>query len=172
MSARLSAQIAPSDTGAGYFGNLPRYALPTLQAAFDRVMTRQYKSQAIHTGLKKDLLELGVEAPSFSVLNEWIESVLHGRIERPLGPIENSSASAEGGEVRADEAAQPEPFSLLTPTDWLQAKKTTPNALSELVARAIDEKAAALRTDARRYAQLLIAEQLRELADELEASGS
>ncbi|MBP1862175.1 hypothetical protein [Rhizobium herbae] len=169
MSSLSSAKIAPSDNGGGYFENLPRYALPALQTAFDRTKSRQYKSQAIHTGLKRDLHELGVEPPTFPILNEWIDGILHGRIERPLGAI---ATNAEPATSPTAEPAPAELFTMLTPETWRHTAKADENALSDLVARVIDEKAAALQTDARRYAQLLIAEQLRELADELEASGS
>lgn len=181
MIARSSAKIVPSDTGAGYFDNLPRYALPALQAAYDRVITRQYKTQAIHTGLKKDFAEIGVEEPTFAILNRWIEGVLSGHIERPLAPAEkstpqaasvaavrNSSAPATTGGERSDKTAEPVLFSVLTPADFRRTLKESPNALRDLVALAIDEKTADLQSDARRYASALISEHLREIADELE----
>ena len=71
-----------------YFDRLPRYALPALQAAFDKAQGKQFGTVAIHQGFCRDMDEIGCEKPSKPAMTQWIAQVQEGSITRPGGQSE------------------------------------------------------------------------------------
>lgn len=78
-----------------YFDSLPRYALPALQAAFDKALNNAFSSLAIYNGICRDFAEVGLDKPKQHVFNDWIDGIRKKTVSRP------------GGEPVAEEADQP-----------------------------------------------------------------
>lgn len=83
-----------------YFDSLPRYALPALQAAFDKALNNAFSSLAIYNGICRDFAEVGLDKPKQHVFNDWIEGIRKKTVSRPGGePIteETDQPSTEPG---------------------------------------------------------------------------
>lgn len=74
-----------------YFDDLPRYALPALQAAWDLAHGRQFGTNSIYKIFTRDMDEINVTPPSKPELSAWIERVQAGLIERPGRPLEETA---------------------------------------------------------------------------------
>lgn len=70
-------------TAKPYFERLPRYALPALQAAWDKAKAKQFGTLAIYTSFCRDMDVVGFEKPPKPVMTDWIAQIQMGLIPRP-----------------------------------------------------------------------------------------
>ncbi|WP_275789756.1 hypothetical protein [Pararhizobium gei] len=164
QSQDIDVQTVPA-----YFAALPPSATNALQAAWDRASGGGFEDRFMYRSFCADIGALGFESPLPIDFNAWTKAVAKGEIERPARQIEKANA-----------APAPEPFEPLTPQSFaaVALSVSTPtgiakrdgNPLSALVEKAIEEKTLALQADARERAKRFVAEQLRELVQQLEVS--
>lgn len=166
----------------GYFENFPERAAVVLQSAWDRASAPGFDSQFMYNAFSRDVLSYGYEAPSRADFDAWIKGVERKEIERPARhvgdgfttPVTDREALRVAVSSIVDapfipltpDAFKPSAITAATPLVLLTGK----SPLGDLVAAAVEEKAAALQAQAHDYARKIIAEQLREIAAELEAA--
>lgn len=165
-----------------YFENFPERASVVLQSAWDRASAPGFDSQFMYNAFSRDVLSYGYEAPSRADFDAWIKGVERKEIERPARhvgdgftrPVTDRDAFTVAVSSETDapfipltpDAFKPSAIPVATPMVLLNGK----SPLGDLIAAAIQEKAAALQAQAHDYARKIIAEQLREIAAELEAA--
>lgn len=168
-----------------YFERLPRYALPGLQAAWDKAKNKTFGTLAIYTGFCRDMDEVGVENPSKPIMTDWIGQVQAGLIGRPGTPDEfaqlaeiteeDTKAETVSESVVVDVpdpvVAKPAPekpfFSPEFPADEAPIEPMT-DALRMVSTKMLDELVAEYEANARRHATALVVGILRDLAVEME----
>lgn len=159
-----------------YFENFPERAAVALQSAWDRASVPGFDSRFMYDAFSRDLVSFGYASPSRADFDVWLKGVESKEIERPvrhlIHSVEALKKPTAANETDAPfipltpDAFRPSAIPAATPLVLLTGK----SALGDLVAAAIEEKAAALQAQAHDYARKIIAEQLREIAAELEAA--
>lgn len=136
-----------------YFESLPRWALPALQAAYDKASAKTFSALAVYNGLCRDLDEVGHEKPTQPVFNAWFDAVQQGQITRPgAAKVPEETAPAD------TLVAEGKPF--FTPD--FPADDT--DIVDRLIAEAREELARDLEVQAKRR----VVERLRLMADSIE----
>lgn len=169
-----------------YFDRLPRFAMPALQAAWDRAHHHTVSDHAIYIGFCKDMEFIGYEKPTKPAMNEWIGKVEQGLIPRPLaseddkiqevveaaqvqditGLEEALSASIADEVPKQSDLTQPF-FSPAFPAEIAPVEPMAKD-LRAISTKMLDELVAEFEANARRHATSLIVGILRDLASEME----
>jgi hypothetical protein len=180
-----TAMNITNHTQKPYFERLPRYALPGLQAAWDKAKAKSFGTLAIYTSFCRDMDEVGVEKPSKPIMTDWISQIQMGLVGRP-GARDEFTELAESFEedTKAETASEsvvakaPDPvvamaapakpfFTPEFPADQAPIEPMT-DALRLVSTKMLDELVAEFEANARRHATALVVGILRDLAVEME----